>query len=449
MADTPSSTQRTPRRLPDAPLNAALLDFAPRYMRDQLKRLARECDQRLERELLPRLHAILREIDHERDVFEAHKQEAARDLRDHLNLLRLDSVAAEDAIRQLQAVTPRYLTIIPSASSLTLPVPASDSLSARSMAATSDNAFASTFNTPEADTGSQDASLRTWTPETLDHGAQHSATPEKPPSLESQVQAQVIAESSVVPWSPKRPNADVRKEGEASAKRQRTANEHDDSEAAAPKIERRVAFPNLMTGECIFRHVRRKGFFVVRCDYCDPGFFTEPPLLYNRALKHFQKHREAISHGEELTNELIFEKFACQVDGEDMASKYWIKEHLGSTPHTFGPLGPSTDAPEADDSEDIGRRQEDIEEDISSPSRKLRESLRSRQSDGGDEHEKPRRTRRNVPRPDYAEMVAFKGLWSAPETEAEVSLCHRRRGRELMQALENSEDTQHSSVDRA
>ncbi|KAI1189735.1 hypothetical protein F5B17DRAFT_438654 [Nemania serpens] len=423
MADTPSSTQRTNRRLPDARLNAALLDFAPRYMKDQLEHLARECDQRLERELLPRLRAILREIDHERDVFEEHKRDAARDLRNHLDLLRLDAAAVDDAIGQLRAVTPRYIALLPSASSLALPISAPASLSVRSTAASSDSAFNTTSNTPEADTGSQDASSLTWTPEPSSHRAQHSNITEKPLSLESQVQAQVMAESSVVPWSPKRPNADRQKEGETAAKRQRTANENNNLGAAPPKIKRRVAFPNLMTGECIFRHVRRKGFFVVRCDYCESGIFTEPPLLYNRALKHFQKHGEAILDGEELTNEFIFKKFAFQVDGEEMASKYWIKEHLGAMPHTFVPLGSPVDASQAEDLEDVERRHQEIEDDISSPSLKLRESLRSRQSDGGDGHEKPRRTRRNVPRPDYAEMVANKGPWSAPETEVEVGLC--------------------------
>ncbi|KAI1164478.1 hypothetical protein F5B18DRAFT_615678 [Nemania serpens] len=438
MADTPSSPQRIHRRLPDARLNAALLDFAPRYMKDQLEHLAHECDQRLERELLPQLHAILREIDHERDVFEEHKQDAARDLRDQLYLLRLDAAAVDDAIGQLRAVTPRYLALLPSASSLALPVSASASLSARGTAASSDSAFDSTFNTPEADTGSQDASSLTWTPEASSQGAQHSTTTEKPPSLESQVQAQVIAESSVVPWSPKRPNDDHEKEGDAPAKRQRTSNENNTLGAASPKIKRRVAFPNLMTGECIFRHVGRKGFFVVRCDFCESGFFTEPPLLYNRALKHFQKHGEAILDGEELTNEFIFKKFAFQVDGDEMASKYWIKEHLGEMPHTFVPLESSMDASQADDPQDVERRHQEIENDISSPSRKLRESPRSRQSAGGDAHEKPRRTRRNVPRPDYAEMVANKGPWSTPEIETEVGPCRQTGARELMQVLEDS-----------
>lgn len=226
MADMPSSTQRTHRRLPDARLNAALLEFAPRYMKDQLEHLAHECDQRLERELLPRLHAVLRAIDRERNIFEEQKRDAARDLRDHLDLLRLDAAAVDDAIRQLSAVTPQYLALLPSASSLTLPVSASASLSARGTAASSDSALDTTFNTPEADAGSQDASSLTWTPGTLSHSAQHSTTPEKPPSLESQVQAQVMAESSVVPWTPKRRNADHQKEGETSAKRQRTANEN-------------------------------------------------------------------------------------------------------------------------------------------------------------------------------------------------------------------------------
>lgn len=96
------------------------------------------------------------------------------------------------------------------------------------------------------------------------------------------------------------------------------------------------------------------------------------------------------------------------------------------------------DASQADDPQDVERRHQEIENDISSPSRKLRESPRSRQSAGGDAHEKPRRTRRNVPRPDYAEMVANKGPWSTPEIETEVGPCRQTGARELMQVLEDS-----------
>ncbi|KAI0872425.1 hypothetical protein GGS24DRAFT_491506 [Hypoxylon argillaceum] len=430
MASTPSSMQRTNRPALDTQLNTALLNFASKYMKDQLEHLAQVCDQRLERELLPRLYAILRDIDHERDAFEEHKRDAARDLRDHLNLLRFDAAAIDDAIGQLHTVAPRYLDLLPSASSLALPVSGLASLSAPSTAASSDR----NFDTSGAGPVSQTAATPTSTPETSSHnpqdsttGAEPSTPATKPTILNGRVQAQAIAESSTASRSPKRPRFDLRKESETPSKRQRTTNENETIGAAQPKIGRRVAFPNLKTGECIFRHAERKGFFVVRCDYCEPGIFTEPPLLYNRALKHFQKHGEAASEEEELTNEFIFERFAFQgtMDGGEMASKYWIREHVGAMPHTFIPTGSSRTTTQADDVDNTVRKHQEIDDDFSPLSPKLRGSLRNRQSDGEEVDKNLRRTRRNVSRPDYAEIVANKDPWNTPEIEVEVSLTGR------------------------
>ncbi|KAI0441600.1 hypothetical protein F4803DRAFT_411773 [Xylaria telfairii] len=415
MASPPNSTQRTRRPSLDVQFNAALLDFAPRYMKDQLEQLARECDQRLERQLLPRLHALLLEIDHERDAFQEQKRNAVSRLREHLHLLSLDAAVVDDAMGRLHAIAPRYLALIPTASSLPLDACNSASASASSTAASSD----AVFGTPDGDTGSQAPVSPRSTPDSTTH-ANPWTTPTKSSGHESEIHAQALADGSTVPSPLKRPAVDDHNESDVSSKRQRTANEKALG-VAHPQMDRRVAFPNLEIGECIFRHAERKGFFIVRCDYCEKGFFfTEAPLRYNRALKHFQKHDQAVSDQEELTNEYIFEKFAFQVDGDEMASKYWIREHLTETPHTFVPVRSPGDTSQAYDAEDMVRRHQEIEDDFSPPFPKLRESLRSRQSDREPEHEKPRRARRNVPRPDYAEMVANKDPWNASEAEIEV-----------------------------
>ncbi|KAI0103059.1 hypothetical protein GGR51DRAFT_261499 [Nemania sp. FL0031] len=423
MAGTPSSTQFTSRSF-DARLSAAFLSFAPKYMKDQLELLAQECDERLERKLLPRLQAILRDIDRERDAFEEHKRDAARGLRSQLNLHQCDAAAVDDAIGQLQAVVPRYLALLPSASSLALPVSIPTSLPATGVATSLDRIF----DTTDADKISQTAaSPVSAAPESSNHNTQCSndqankpcAPATEPLSLDSQVQAQVIAENSVASCSPKRSRLNFHKESDTPSKRQRIADEDDTAGDTQPKIERRVAFPNLKTGECIFRHAGRKGFFVVRCDYCQPGIFTEPPLLYNRALRHFQKHVELASDKGELTNEAIFERFSFQVDGGELASKYWIREHLGAMPHTFSPTGSSKNISQANDAEAIVRKHQEIDDDFSPPLLKLRRSACDHESDSEEVHEKPRRTRRNVPRPDYAEMVANKDPWNAPESDTE------------------------------
>ncbi|KAI0532738.1 hypothetical protein GGR58DRAFT_517496 [Xylaria digitata] len=434
-------------------LNAALFEFAPRYMKDQLENLAYECDQRLERELLPRLRTILRQVDQERDAFEKHKQDAARDLRDHLSLLRFDAAAVDDAISRLHAVAPRYLALFPKESSLALslsdPPSASVSLSTPSTAASAD----SIFDTPCADAGSQVAASPVSTSDTSNHGAQISTTQAKPRthltkllSLDCQVQAQVVAESSTASPSPKRPQGDRRAESDTPYKRQRITEDKKISGVVQLKIKQRVAFPNLMTGECIFRHADRKGLFVIRCDSCDPGIFTEPPLANNRALKHFRAHIENKTGENELTNESIFERFAFQgmMDGEEMASKYWIKEHLGTEPHTFIPETSAQGNPQVDNTGDIMLRDEDLD-DFCPSFPKLRDSIRSRQSDHEENHGKPRRARRNVPRLDYAEIAA---PWSASEVDTEVNLISRTRGIELTQWSENTQSHQDNSIYR-
>ncbi|KAI1177035.1 hypothetical protein F4777DRAFT_223172 [Nemania sp. FL0916] len=418
MAETPASNQQTDRPLIDIQLHAALLEFAPNYMKGQLERLAHECDQRLERELLPQLHAILRKIDRERDTFEERKRHVARDLRDHLDMLRFDATTIDDAVSQLGPVAPRYFAHLPSASSLALPV----SLTASSSTASE------TSNLSNAGSDSQLAISIASTPEPeagvpCDSGRGKSGACIKTLSLESQLQAQVVAETSAAIRGPKRPKAEPQEERDAAPKRQRITDENDGCRVVHATMKRRVAFPNLKTGECIFRHAKRKGFFVIRCDRCEPGIFTEPPLLYNRALKHFQKHQEVTSSEEELTNESIFENYAFQVDGDEMASKYWIREHVGSMPHTcelyfFVPAGSSKSDIQTEDSKDFLQTHQDIDDDFSPPSPELRGSLHKLQSDR-EEHMKLRRTRRNVTRPDYAELVANKDPLETFEIEPE------------------------------
>ncbi|GAP91444.1 hypothetical protein SAMD00023353_6200230 [Rosellinia necatrix] len=419
MAGTPPSTQQTHQRFLNVEFNAAVSEFAQRYMKERLEHLAHQCDQRLERELLPQLRIILREIDFERDAFEEHKQDVARALRDHLDLLRIDTAVIDDAVGRIHAVTLRYFDLLPRATSVALPTSAEAPISAPGEAASAHG----TSGMYDVHTGSRSAVSPLLALGTSSHGVQSLAavikphtSPIKPLSLDSQVEAQLIAENSVVSGNLKRPTSDILDEIHALPKRQRTADK-EISEVMQRKMKRRVAFPNLMTGECMFRHAQQEGFFVVRCHFCEPGIFTEPPLRNNRALKHFQKHGEASLSEVKLTNEFIFERFAFQVDGDGMASKYWIKEHLGKKPHTYVPMTSSTDMPRIDEiEEDVAQRHQEIDDDFCPPFSKLQSPPHSRQPDP---EEKPRRTRRNVPRPDYAEMVANKDPWNILEAETD------------------------------
>ncbi|KAI8628362.1 hypothetical protein F5Y19DRAFT_135955 [Xylariaceae sp. FL1651] len=421
MEDPPPSTQQTHRSSLDVNLNTAIFHFAPRYMKEKLEHLAHEYDQRLERDLVPRLHTLLREIDQERDAFEQQKRNATNEIREHLGLLRFDAASVEDAIGQLRAVAPKYLHLIPKAECVTIPISTKASFITPSIA--------SSGNIPEAlgvNSNSQTATSLSLTQGTSSHStqlrttqAESGASPPRASSSNSQVQARIISGNSTASCSPKRPRTIGQNENDNSSKRQIIADDKGNPGAIQIKeITRRVAFPNLTTGECIFRHSKHRGFFVIRCDRCEPGSFSEPPLAYNRALKHFQKHGEKGPDGEELTNEYIFEKFACQVDGEELASKYWIREHIGAMPHIFVPMKCAIDTSCADDTENMVRKHQEIDNYFSPPLPLLRESPHNHSLDHDEDQDKPRRTRRNVPRPDYAEMVANRDPWT-PEVDTE------------------------------
>ncbi|KAI1322594.1 hypothetical protein F5Y16DRAFT_404302 [Xylariaceae sp. FL0255] len=401
---SPANTQAD--QLPDSDLNAAILHFAPQYMREKLERLAQECDQRLERDLVPQLQHLLRQIDDERRAFEEQKRELVQDLQSRLKLLRFDDDAVKNAIRQLRSVESRFLHLLPTAASLAAPVSTNVGVSISDRAS-------GPIGRPHTSIETASISLNREITESAP--PPYSSTSAVPaPSFERELQAQVSIESATASQSPKRPRTEKSKDADKPSKRQKNNEPHDGAKSNSAEITREVAFPNLETGECIFRHSQHEGYFVIRCDHCDRGTFTEPPLAYNRALKHFQRHNFTRADGEELTNEDIFDQFAYRVCGEGMASKYWIREHLGAAPHIYVPNKATRASLSTDElEEDMMRKHKEIDDDFYPPFPQARESPRSRSSDQGQDLEKPRRPLRNVPRPDYKEMVAGKDPWDA------------------------------------
>ncbi|KAI0377326.1 hypothetical protein F5Y04DRAFT_178937 [Hypomontagnella monticulosa] len=322
---------------PVGKLNNAISDFASSYVKKELQQLTRERDDALARSHVPKLRAILREVDKERQGFEQDKEKLIHGLRKKLELLEVDADTIEATIAELSPVAPKYLSVIPSASTLTIRPPTPF------MSPVRDNYFSTVLG---ADILSNSPPL---TSKVLDQGASGSvkapcssptninvSSPGAGPNIDRQIQRQILSENPIVSQSqtPKRISVD----GDAvtSPKRRRLNGGKTPGRAQAD-IFRKVAFPNLEIGERIFRHSERPDcLFVIRCNRpnCQSGFFTEPPLAYNRALKHFQNHGETGPDGEELSNEYIFENFACEIEGAKMVSKYWIKEHLGTSPHT-------------------------------------------------------------------------------------------------------------------
>ncbi|KAI0097041.1 hypothetical protein F4776DRAFT_658552 [Hypoxylon sp. NC0597] len=318
---------------PVGKLNNALSDFASGFVKKELQQLTRERDDALARSHVPKLRALLREVDRERQAFEQDKEKLIQGLRKKLELLEVDPDTIESAIAELNLVAPKYLTIIPSASTLTIRPPTPF------MSPVRDNYFSTVLGADILSAAPPSG------PQALGQGIPNSVkgrcssptninvSSSAGPNIDHQIQSQILSENSIANLTPKRPGTEG--DGTASAKRRRVDSGKTLSRAQSD-IFRKIAFPNLETGERIFRHSERQGFFVIRCNRlnCQTGFFTDPPLAYNRALKHFQSHGETGPDGEELSNEYIFENFACEIEGSSMVSKYWIKEHLGPSPHT-------------------------------------------------------------------------------------------------------------------
>ncbi|KAI0390092.1 hypothetical protein F5Y17DRAFT_84805 [Xylariaceae sp. FL0594] len=382
----PSAAQKEQPPRPGENLNVTLLEFASKHMEDELERLARECDQRLEGDLIPKLLALLRQIDQEREVFEQHRSEAARALSNTFSLLPVDPIAVNDAIGRLRDVTPRLLTLLPTVSSLAL------------------SSAVTTSSPPENGNAKEEGVTRPKTPASPDQALQNQG---KATSSAGTKRKPESGHVSLRRRSPSERDSRLKRRMRANDKRKETR-------AFSPK---RVAFPNLIPEESIFRHKEREGYFVIRCTLCNSGHFTDPPFLDNRALEHFQKHSADGLIPEGLTNDLIFEEYAHQVDGVGMASKYWIKEHVGDTTHTFSPTKQTSgDHPPEHDGDDIPE---------ANKSHRARSPLNSpvwKPSPGdqfdceAEEASPARRGLRNRPRPDYAEIVANKDPWDRPES---------------------------------
>ncbi|KAI1775946.1 hypothetical protein F4818DRAFT_415510 [Hypoxylon cercidicola] len=423
---------------PAGKFNSAISDFASSYVKKELQQITRERDDALARSHVPKLRALLREVDNERQAFEQDKEKLINGLRKKLEVLEVDADIIETTLAELNSVVPKYLSVIPSASTLTIRPPTPF------MSPVRDNYFSTVLG---ADIISDAPPLAT---QVLDHG-----TPDLPkaycssptninvsgPSIDRQVQSQVLSESSMIMRAAKRPSTEDG-DGNASGGKRRRFDGPKAPSRAQSDIFRKIAFPNLETGERIFRHSERQGLFVIRCNRpnCQTGFFTEPPLAYNRALKHFQSHGERGPDDEELSNEYIFETFACEIEGSSMVSKYWIKEHLGPSPHTFVP-GKSRSRSSQADAVNVRQRPENNKN--YTPFNKPGKPAAIHESDEELQVEKPRRTPRSVLRPDYAELVANKDPWNLSDMDSDKAI--HRSSRESRTVANGTDNTSKSS----
>lgn len=206
---------------PVGKLNTAISDFASSYVRKELQQITRERDDALARSHVPRLRALLREVDDERQAFEQDKEKLIHGLRKKLELLEVDAAIIETTLAELNSVVPKYLSIIPGASTLTIRPPTPY------MSPVRDNYFNTVLG---ADIISDEPPLATpvlgqGIPD-LPQGYCSSPTninvsPRVGPSIDRQVQSQVLSESSMITRTAKRSSTEGGDGNASGGKRRR------------------------------------------------------------------------------------------------------------------------------------------------------------------------------------------------------------------------------------
>ncbi|KAI0477136.1 hypothetical protein GGR56DRAFT_390973 [Xylariaceae sp. FL0804] len=123
MAATAAMAAPADKVSPNGKLDTAMTDFATSFVKQELLQLARERDDNLARNQVPRLRALLREVDRERDAFASDKDRIIRGLRDKLQLLQMDDHSVDHIVAELLCMSPKYLDVIPSTSTLSIRPP--------------------------------------------------------------------------------------------------------------------------------------------------------------------------------------------------------------------------------------------------------------------------------------------------------------------------------------
>lgn len=204
-------------------LDSAISDFASGYVKTELRRLTRERDDALARSHVPKLRALLREVDKERQAFEQDKEKLIQGLRNKLELLKVDPDIIETTIAELNAVSPKYLTIIPGASTLTIRPPTPFLSPVR------DNYFSTVLGAsnssgaPPSASQNFNESVNQRSPGAVKRQDSSptniNVSPNAGPNVDYQIQDQILSENSAANQTPKRPATDD--DGNTSAKKRK------------------------------------------------------------------------------------------------------------------------------------------------------------------------------------------------------------------------------------
>ncbi|RYP69614.1 hypothetical protein DL769_005234 [Monosporascus sp. CRB-8-3] len=398
---------------PSRKLNGAISDFAASFVKKELEQLARDYDEVLARVHVPKIRLVLMEVDEKRQAFDDVKNGMVQALRKKLEALEVDDSTINSALLDLQKMYPDYLAAIPRASALNIR-PGSPTTSSNSDSQLSSPGDSLDIAIDQDDSASFIRPVGDENPN-LD-GHRHSFTCVGGNSraagvnMDRDAQEQPMAETYGTNNSQKRSRDEAFEsetdEGMPSRKVPATKSE--------TNFPRKIWAKEVYPEEIVFQHSGLKGYYVIRCDQasCASLYFTEPPLIYRRAVKHFERHRSGNTSEPvgELTEQEVFENYAIEVKGVEDESREWLAAHTGGKPHIFTPKPRRVSAgiKQGDSTKKTRREPEDKNY---TPSRRTSSLVSAKDSDDDEyelETENPRRHLRRVPRQDYAELVMGK-----------------------------------------
>ncbi|RYP49943.1 hypothetical protein DL768_004479 [Monosporascus sp. mg162] len=406
---------------PNRKLNGAISDFAASFVKKELEQLARDYDEVLARVHVPKIRLLLMEVDEKRQAFDDAKNGMVQNLRKKLEALEVDGSIINSALSDLQKMYPDYLDAIPRASVLKIrpgsPTTSSSSDSRLSSLGDSldiaidQDSSASLIQPVDIENPNVDDYRRS---STRVGGNSHTAGM----NTDHDVQEQPMAEAYGTNNSQKRSRDEAFEsetdEGMPSRKSLATKTE--------TNFPRKIWAEEVNPEEIVFQHSGLKGYYVIRCDQasCASLHFTEPPLIYRRAVKHFERHRSCNTSEPigELTEQEVFENYAIEVRGVEDESREWLAAHTGGKPHIFTPKPRRVSAgiKQGDSAKKTRREPEDKSY---TPSRHPSSIISAKDSDVNEyelENENPRGHLRRVPRQDYAELVMGKVAWNTDAT---------------------------------
>ncbi|RYO89223.1 hypothetical protein DL766_004531 [Monosporascus sp. MC13-8B] len=405
---------------PNNKLNGAISEFAASFIKKELEQLASDYDEVLARVHVPKIRHLLMEVDEKRQAFDDAKNGMVQTLRKKLEALEVDGSTINSALSDLQKMCPDYLDAIPRASVLNIR-PGSPTTSS-----SSDSRLSSPGDSLDiAIDQDNSASLTQPVDDENPNVDGHRRSPNKVGgnsragmNIDRDVEEQPMAETLGTKNSQKRSRDEAfeSETDEGMPLRKGLATK------TGINFPRKISAEEVNPEEIVFQHSGLKGYYVIRCDQasCASLHFTEPPLIYRRAVKHFERHRSdnASEPVKELTEQEVFENYAIEVKGVEDESREWLAAHTGGKPHIFTPKPRRVSAgiKQGDSAKKTRKEPEDKNYTPSTHASSLISANDSHDDEYELETENPRRHLRRVPRQDYAELVMGKSARDIPAT---------------------------------